>query len=119
MRRYIGYPLSYFLTSRVDFVNIFDSSKNSPGLNVTPGQGRTGKQVDKAGATPSSADSVKFSPQSHALATQIAGSGAVFDTAKVQEIKAAIAEGTFKVNPERVADGLIDTVKDLINTRKA
>lgn len=99
-------------------MKINDSSKKTPGLNVNPGQARAGRQVDQAGTAPPSADSVKISPQSQALASQIAGSGPVFDTAKVQEIKAAIADGTFKVNPERVADGLIDTVKDLINTRK-
>lgn len=99
-------------------MKINDSSKKAPGLNVNPGQARSGKQVDKAGSAPSPADSVKISPQSQALASQIAGSGPVFDTTKVQEIKAAIADGTFKVNPERIADGLIDTVKDLINTRK-
>ncbi len=41
------------------------------------------------------------------------------DKAKVEEIKQAIAEGKFKVNAEVVADKLIDTVKELLSTRKA
>ena len=37
-----------------------------------------------------------------------------FDAAKVEEIKAAIAEGRFKINPEAIADGLIAMARDLI-----
>jgi negative regulator of flagellin synthesis FlgM len=47
----------------------------------------------------------------------ISGTDAVFDTTKVSEIKAAISSGQFKVNAELVADGLISTVKDLIQTQ--
>lgn len=40
------------------------------------------------------------------------------NTAKVAEIKQAISEGRFQVNSGAVADSLINTVKDLINTRQ-
>ena len=43
----------------------------------------------------------------------------VFDAEKVDAIKSAIARGQFKVDSEKVADGLINTVKDLITTSKA
>jgi|APDOM4702015191_1054821.scaffolds.fasta_scaffold07233_3 negative regulator of flagellin synthesis FlgM len=43
----------------------------------------------------------------------------VVDKARVEEIKQAIAEGKFKVNAEVVADKLIDTVKELLSSRKA
>lgn len=49
--------------------------------------------------------------------SDIIGTEAVFDTTKVSEIKAAISSGQFKVNAELVADGLISTVKDLIQTQ--
>ena len=49
--------------------------------------------------------------------SKINGADAVFDTTKVSEIKAAISNGQFKVNAELVADGLISTVKDLIQTQ--
>jgi len=47
------------------------------------------------------------------------GETQVVNTARVEEIKQAMAEGRFKVNPEAVADRLIDTVRELINTGKA
>ncbi|MEO5655184.1 MAG: flagellar biosynthesis anti-sigma factor FlgM [Nitrosospira sp.] len=42
----------------------------------------------------------------------------VFDAVKVEEIKRAISEGRFTVNPDKVADGLLDTVRDLIHRGK-
>lgn len=42
----------------------------------------------------------------------------VGDNAKVAEIKQAIIEGRFKVNPEVVADRLLETVKELIQAKK-
>ncbi len=47
------------------------------------------------------------------------GETGVVNSARVGEIKQAMAEGRFKVNPEAVADRLIDTVRELINTGKA
>ena len=41
----------------------------------------------------------------------------VYDANKVEAIKNAIRDGQFKVNSEKVAEGLISTVKDLIHNR--
>lgn len=41
----------------------------------------------------------------------------VVNQAHVDEIKQAISEGRFKVNPEVVADRLIDTVRELISSK--
>jgi len=41
----------------------------------------------------------------------------VIDSAKVAEIRQAIGDGRFKVNPEVVADRLIATVRDLIDNK--
>jgi len=40
-----------------------------------------------------------------------------FDAAKVAEIRHAISEGRYQVNPEKIADGLLDTVRDLLGKR--
>ncbi len=45
-------------------------------------------------------------------------SGSIVNTARVQEIKQAISEGSFQINPEVVADRLLETVKELIHSRK-
>jgi len=44
-------------------------------------------------------------------------SSPIVDAAKVAEIRQAISEGRFKVNSEVVADRLIETARDLIDSR--
>jgi len=99
-------------------VKIDDSLKKAAGLSVTPTPTRAGKGAEKAGVATPVSDNVKLSPQVQALAAQVANTS-VFDANKVEEIKAAIANGTFQVDPEKVAAGLLDTVSDLIHSRKA
>jgi negative regulator of flagellin synthesis FlgM len=43
----------------------------------------------------------------------------VVDHARVDEIKQAIASGHFKVNADKVADRLLQTVQELIHAHKA
>ena len=43
----------------------------------------------------------------------------VVDSAKVDEIKQAMSEGRFKVNTEKVADGLIESVRQMLSTQQA
>lgn len=38
------------------------------------------------------------------------------NTARIQEIKQAISEGRFKINPEAIADRLIESARDLLNS---
>jgi negative regulator of flagellin synthesis FlgM len=103
-------------------VKINDNLKSTTGLpaaNAAPTS--TARGADKAAAapTPSASDSVRLSPQGQAMAASAAGGSAgVFDTKKVERIKLAIADGQFQVNSEKVADGLLDTVKDLLHSRK-
>lgn len=99
-------------------MKIDDASKKTAALGVTTTQTRAGKGTEKAAASGQAASSnVKLSSQVQTLSSQVS-SASVFDTKKVEEIKAAIAGGQFQVNAERVADGLMDTVKDLISARK-
>lgn len=101
-------------------MKIDDSVKKTTGLSVGAPQTRAGKGAEKAAGTaptPTQSDSVHLSSKLQSLA-QSSGNG-VFDVKKVEEIKAAIAEGRFQVDPEKVANGLLDTVSDLIRARKA
>lgn len=42
----------------------------------------------------------------------------VHDADRVAEIRQAIAEGRFQINPERIADGLIESVRDMLAGRR-
>ncbi len=88
-------------------------------LPISPAQTRTEKSPGKteAAATPSHNVQISsLSTQLQALQNTQAG-GAVFATKKVEAIKLAISEGRFQVDAEKVADGLLETVKDLLTAR--
>jgi negative regulator of flagellin synthesis FlgM len=62
-------------------------------------------------------DQVQLSAQLQDIEKKLA-QGEVFDAGRVEEIKQAISEGRFVVNPEKVADGLLETVRDLLRTNQ-
>jgi negative regulator of flagellin synthesis FlgM len=99
-------------------VKINDSIKKTTSLGAGAAPAGASKSAGKAGPVAAGSDNVQLSSQLKTLTEQVAGAS-VFDAKKVQEIKAAITEGKFQVNAEKVAEGLVDTVKDLIHKRKA
>lgn len=40
------------------------------------------------------------------------------DTAKVESIKAALRDGSYTIDSGRIADGMLSTARDLLQTRK-
>ena len=98
-------------------MKIDDSFKKTGSVGIASSSASSSKGTEKAApvstATAGTSESVKISAQAQALS-----GSSTFDLKKVTEIKAAIASGTFQVNPEKVANGLIDTVRDLLSSRK-
>lgn len=86
-----------------------------PPVGNAPDGGRT-RTTNNAARRPSTeGDSqVELSPLSSRL-QEIAGAGQVVDTKRVAEIKQAIAEGRFKIDPERIADGLLSSVRQMLS----
>lgn len=69
---------------------------------------------------PVAGESVTLSPLAAQLQS-IEAAGAneqVYDADKVSAIKSAISSGQFRVDSEKVADGLINTVKDLLTAQR-
>lgn len=84
-----------------------NSSYPSPAAALTP---RVAPKESKATDNPSAAE-VSLS----ALASTVkSNEKPPVDSARIQEIKTAIAQGKFTINPEAIADGLIESARDLI-----
>ena len=104
-------------------MKINDSFKNTVnvGLDKTSaGKAGAGKKTESTGTDSKVAENVTLSPmaaQLHSLEASLSTEN-VFDAEKVAAIKSAIADGRFKVSSEKVADGLIESVKDLLSTKK-
>jgi len=99
-------------------VKINDTLKGNTGIPAANTPATNAKSTDAAAAAaPAATDTVRLSSQGQALAAA-GGSNQVFDSKKVERIKAAIADGHFQVNSEKVADGLLETVRDLLHSRK-
>ncbi|BAN24481.1 anti-sigma-28 factor FlgM [Caballeronia insecticola] len=70
--------------------------------------------VQQSGANPSTNSKVSLSPLSSDLR---ASNGSDIDTAKVESIKAAIRDGSLTMDPAKIADGILSTARDLLQTR--
>ena len=89
---------------------------------VSEGQGRTGKAGGASTAPSGSSSGPRVEVSS--LGAQLAGIEAslanvpVVDSQRVAEIKEAISDGRFKVNPDVIADRLLETVRELIQSQR-
>jgi len=109
-------------------LKIENSIKTESVKPVNEGQPSPGKSGQRAAAnaatsgasSASSANSISTNIQLSGQLQNIEknlSKGQVFDAERVAEIKQAISEGRFTVNADKVADGLLDTVRDLIRSR--
>jgi negative regulator of flagellin synthesis FlgM len=102
-----------------DFImNVNDAAKKVDlGIDKALTERNAKAKTAEAKAQPSAkqGDNVTLSPisvQLQSIQSDVSTSEA-FDAQKVEAIKSAISSGEFKVNSEKVADGLLNTVQDL------
>lgn len=89
--------------------------------NLKPlASGSVGGNRPKADAASTRADAPAAEVKISSASVQLAGasSDAPVDGARIAEIKLAIAEGRFKINADAIADGLINTARDLLNSQR-
>lgn len=92
---------------------------NSP-KTIGSGPSPAGSHVTRT--RPAATSPVGGNPPSEQAATvvsmalhSVTGSEAAFNSQKVAEIRQAISEGRFQINPERIADGLISSVREMFD----
>ncbi len=96
---------------------------DNSGKSVGPGPGAEGSRA--IGARPVATGPVAGPPSAGQTATvvstsfhSVSGSEAAFNSQKVAEIRQAISEGKFQINPERIADGLISSVREMLGQNR-
>lgn len=96
-----------------------NSPVTSTGNSQASGRAKPSTQAGQANRTsgPSaSGEKVELSSLSANLqqASALSGGEQVMDVARVAEIKQAIAEGRFQIKPERIANGVLDSVREIL-----
>ncbi len=96
-------------------MKIDNSIKPIVGANVSETRGRTAGKT-AANAQASSGANVQLSGLSAQL--QASGDAPTFDAARVSQIKQAIADGNFQINTGAIADRLISSARELVNSQR-
>lgn len=96
-------------------MKIANSVKTIGGVPIADDAARPAKTERKTKVESTGNDRVQLSSELLDIEKSLAGAE-VFDSAKVEQIKQAIANGKFRVNTEKVADRLIETVRELIQS---
>jgi negative regulator of flagellin synthesis FlgM len=91
-------------------IDAFKNTGLTGSPRVTP---KTGPTANPAAANPGVGD-VRLSSASAALSAQ----EPEINLARVLEIRKAISEGRFEINPAAIADRLITTARELVDTRR-
>ncbi len=89
------------------------------GLNTPVGGSDTRPRTDKSAtpgqsAAPGASAQVNISALSSLGVDSVLANAPVTNPEKIAEIKQAIADGRFTVNADKIADGLLDSVRQLL-----
>jgi negative regulator of flagellin synthesis FlgM len=93
-----------------------DSSVKTGSSAVTNGTSR--QKTDASPAPSAGAESASAQVQISSLSSLgvdgVIANAPVTNTERISEIKQAIADGRFTINPEKIASGLMDSVRQLL-----
>lgn len=95
-----------------------DNSGKTIGPGPSPGGSRT--TGTRPAAQGPNAGTPSAGPSSTVVSTSlnaVSGSEGAFNSQKVAEIRQAISEGRFQINPELIADGLIRSVREMLDQK--
>lgn len=101
-------------------MKIDNSVKSTGGLPSSDGRARSAKESPKTAASSGSGgEKVELSSLSSRMQQmeETIASTPVVDSAKVDEIKQAMSAGRFKVDTGKVADGLIESVRQMLSAQ--
>jgi len=106
-------------------MKIGQSPEPSPGVNA-PATKRPGQEMEAATQAktaartpPAAGASVSVSALARTLEATRRGDLGDIDQTKVDEVKAAIADGTYKVDPEAIADKLLANAQEMLQPKGA
>lgn len=87
---------------------------------LAPKAGKTAAKPEASSATAIAAPQVELSPRSARLQEIESGlaNTPAMDGARVAEIRQAIAQGDFKIDASRIADGLINSVRQMLAAKR-
>lgn len=91
------------------------------GTALTGASNQASTRAKDTAANTTGQDSVSLSntsSQLNALEASVSQSSG-FDASKVEAIKQAISQGSFKANPEKIADGMLTYTRDFVSQQKA
>ena len=90
-----------------------NSTSSNPLIQGVTGGTRSDNTSHAAAPAASSRSEVDLSPAARQLAA-LNNSDADIQTARVQRIRDALASGELKIDPGRIADGLLASVRELL-----
>lgn len=88
------------------------------GLNSTTALGGSAKPKAARASQTDAPTAPKDSVQIGSASVAAAGAEAPLDTARVEAIRQAISEGRFQINPEAIADRLIQSARELVAAQR-
>lgn len=85
---------------------------------LNSGKSNGSRASSKAAEGSETVSEVKLSGLASTLSSGGAESGSPVNSARIAELKAAIANGQFKINSSAIADRLLDTARELVQTQR-